>query len=301
MVESARKICKRFHAYLRLQPYRGRVLSVFSNAVNIQTEFGIVSVLRNTDCLHPFSCLVGAIQPFTRLNINVNDEVFFSNEAIQFTASELAVDISTALDLDLSLDVMVNLFIPVDLNIRMRQLKRVIESFAEPEDMSPFVLDDVKSNPYCDLIKPRIAKLHDAVRDQDKDLCSEIVATISGCGVGLTPSSDDLLCGYFAAYAALSLSLGRNRSRVLALTREMAYSAAQHTTELSAAFLLQSGEGLVSEDVFQLLRCIFSDVSYPTLVGYASKVATFGSTSGTDTLTGIYLAITQQYGGTDID
>lgn len=300
MVESARKICKRFHGYIRLQSYRGKVLSVFSKAVNIQTEFGIVSLLTNTDCLHPFSCVVGAIRPFTQLNIKVDDEVLIADEAIKFPSADLAIDVSTALDMDLSVDGMLNLFIPIDLGIRMRQLKRVIESFAEADDMSPLVLD-TKSNPYCDLIRPRLQLLRQAIADQDLEACRDAAGSISGCGIGLTPSSDDLLSGYLAAYAALSLSLGRSRKRILEQTREMAYAAALHTTELSAAFLLQSGEGLVSEDVFQLLRCIFSDISYPTLVAYATQVATFGSTSGTDTLTGIYLAITQQYGGTNID
>lgn len=273
---------------------------MFESAVNIQTEFGIVSILSNIDCLHPFSCIVGAIQPFPRLNIHVGDEVILADEAIQFPASDLAIDVSTALDLELSVDVMVNLFIPIDLAIRMRHLKRVIESSAEPEDMSALILDD-RSNPYCELIRPRMAALSLAVKEQNLEACREAAASISGCGIGLTPSSDDLLCGYLSAYAALSLSLGRRRERILELTREMAFAAAQHTTELSAAFLLQSGEGLVSEDVFQLLRCIFSDIAYPMLTGYATKVASYGSTSGTDTLTGIYLAITQQYGGTDID
>ncbi|MDD3401136.1 MAG: DUF2877 domain-containing protein [Eubacteriales bacterium] len=300
MVESARKICKRFHSYIRLQPYRGKVLSVFSKAVNIQTEFGIVSLLTNTDCLHPFSCIVGAIRPFNQMNIHTDDEVLIENEAIKFPKADLAIDVSLALDMELSLDVMVNLFIPIDLNIRLRQLQRVIESFAEADDMSPMVLN-TKSNPYCDLVRPRLERLNERLKEGTVEECCQAAASISGCGIGLTPSSDDLLSGFFAAYAALSQALGRNRAKVIDLTRRMAFAAAQHTTDLSGAFLLQSGEGLVSEDVFQLLRCIFSDISYPTLVAYATQVATYGSTSGTDTLTGIYLAITQHYGGTDID
>lgn len=300
MVENAKKICKRFHNYIRLQPYQGRVVSVFSKAVNIQTEFGIVTLLTGTDCLQPFSCIVGAIRPFNQLGIAVDDEVIIQNEAIQFPSADLAIDVSIASDMELSLDVMVNLFLPVDLSIRLRQLKRVIEANAHPEDMTSLVTG-ARSNPYCDLIRPRIEGFAKALKDQDIALCCELASGISGCGVGLTPSSDDLLCGYLACYAALSLSLGRSRRRVLDQTRQIAYAASQNTTELSGAFLLQSGEGLVSEDVFQLLRCIFSDISYNTLVAHATQVVNFGSTSGTDTLTGIYLAITQQYGGTEID
>lgn len=300
MAESARKICKRLHAYLRLGSYRGRVHSVFNNAVNLETSIGMVSVLSNAHCLHPFSLVTNSLKPFTKFGLEEGQEVVLEQERIHVESCGFSVDVSQATDIELSVDVMQTLFVPLDLNIRLRHLKRVIEACSEADDLSPLVTD-ARSNPYVDLIRPRLGRMHDALRNQDVDECEKAAASIAGCGIGLTPSSDDMITGYLTAYAALSMALGRTRERVLRFTRAMASGAAEHTTDLSAAFLLQSGEGLVSEDAFGLLRAIFSDVSYPTMVAYATKVASFGSTSGTDILTGIYLAISEHYGGKNIE
>ena len=145
-------------------------------------------------------------------------------------------------------------------------------------------------------MRPLLPALHEAIREQEGEACAKAAAAIAGFGNSRIPASDMLLCGYNAGYAALSGALGRSRPRVLSVTREIASGAAARTTEASAALLLQSGEGLVSEDTFQLLRCIFSDASYPTMVAYANKVAKAESGNGPDILTGIYLAVTKQLG-----
>jgi hypothetical protein len=119
--------------------------------------------------------------------------------------------------------------------------------------------------------------------------------------MGLTPASDDFLCGYLSAYGVISKVVGRSEDRVLQLTRALAAAAAKHTGYISAAFLLQSGEGLIAESAFELLTSLFSDVPYPLILVNANRVASLGATSGLDTLTGIYLGIRHHLGGIDFD
>ena len=175
-----------------------------------------------------------------------------------------------------------------------------METNAKGDDLSPLITD-AKANEWSDQVKPLLPRLHAAFREQDPAECREASALIAGLGVGLIPPSDRLLCGYMAGYAALSAALGRSFSRVLEMTRELAGSAAQHTTELSAAFLLQSGEGLVSEDIFQLLRNVFSDAPYSGLVAAANRIATMPLGGGADLLVGVYLALSALYTGDPID
>lgn len=300
MAEFARKICKRFHAYLRMSSYQGQVYSVAEDAVYFQTTLGMISVLTNTHCLQPFSAVTNSLKPFPKHGLQEGQTVILENETITVPACGFTVDLSSATDIELSVDVMQTLFIPMDLNIRLRHLLRVIDAYGRSDDLSPLVTD-AKSNPYVETLRPHLPGLHEALREQDEDGCRKTAALLAGCGNGWNPSSDDMLVGYMTAYAALSVALGRKRARVLNLTRAVASGAAEHTTDRSAAFLLQSGEGLMAEDVFQLLRSIFSDVSYPTMVAYATKVASFISVSGTDVLTGIYLAVTEHYGGRIMD
>ncbi|MCL2694949.1 MAG: DUF2877 domain-containing protein [Clostridiales bacterium] len=301
MTEQARKICKRLHRYMLLGPARGRVHSVFNHAVNLQLPFGLMSVLTGGNCLRPFSCTVSGLKPFPQIPITEGMEVQISGETISIPAADFHVSVSQAVDYDLAVDAMANLFVPIDIQLRLRHLLGVIESHADPEDLSSLVLPDTKHNAYAELLAPRLPTLKAALEEEDVLACLNTAREISGCGVGLTPSSDDLLAGYMAGYAALFYAFGRLPARVLPLTRALAQGAAKHTTDLSAAFLLQGGEGLVSEDMIQLLFSLFSDVSHPTLTANAARVAAVGATSGNDTLAGLVLAITHHYGGKQFD
>lgn len=300
MAEFARKICKRFHAYLRMSSYRGQVYSVSEDAVYFQTSLGMISVLTNAHCLYPFSAVTNSLKPFPKFGLQEGQEVVLENETITVPACGFSVDISSATDIELSVDVMQTLFIPMDLNIRLRHLLRVVEAYGRSDDMSPLITD-AKSNPYVETVRPYLSGLHETLREQDENGCRKAAALLAGCGNGWNPSSDDMLVGYMTAYAALSVALGRKRARVLNLTRAIASGAAEHTTDRSAACLLQSGEGLMTEDAFQLLRSIFSDVSYPTMVAYATKVASSISAGGTSILTGMHLAVAEHYGGKNMD
>ena len=295
MTETARKICKRLHAYLRMDRYTGKVHSVHPNVVYLDTSIGMVSVLTNAHCLKPFSVVVSSTKQLERFEIEEGQEVLLGEERIEIPACGFVIDLSQATDLDLGVEVMQTLFLPTDLDIRARHLLRLIESGGKPDDLGPLVTE-ARSNAYCDEVRPHLPALHTAFREQDPEACRAAAAAIAGIGTGLTPSADELLCGYAAGYAALSAALGRSRQRVLSLTRETASGAAARTTELSAAFLLQYGEGLVSEDVFQLLQCLFSDASYATTVACATKIA---SSDGVNVLTGVYLALRHQYGRRD--
>jgi hypothetical protein len=124
---------------------------------------------------------------------------------------------------------------------------------------------------------------------------AQAAADCAGCGMGLTPSSDDLLSGYFT-----TLHL-RFRAKHLfdakaAITR-MAQAAAEKTNQISATFLLHSGEALANTAVCDLFRSIFTFMDIAAAKRAIDRVLTIGSTSGADMLTGIVLALRQNTGG----
>lgn len=67
---------------------------------------------------------------------------------------------------------------------------------------------------------------------------------MAGCGTGLTPSSDDLLCGYLAGIWPVW-----PRS----LVRRVADKAASRTNDISGALLRQAGAGRFSWDILQVI------------------------------------------------
>lgn len=274
--------------------YAGTVYTVQPDAVYCNTNIGMIAILTNAHCLEPFSAVVPSTKPLTRFGIEEGQEVLMGEERIEIPACEFVVDLSQSTDYDLSLDSIRAVFLPADYDIRLRHILRAIETNAKNDDLSPLVTDR-KANEYSSILSPMLPELHEAFRDQNLTLCDTAASKIAGIGVGLIPSADRMLCGYMAGYGALSAALGRSFQRVLEMTRALASASAAHTTELSGAFLLQSGEGLVSEDVYQLLRNVLSDAPYSVLTAAANRIAALPLGGGTDLLVGVHLALSRLY------
>ena len=139
-METAERICKRFHGYLLSGEYTGRIAAVTGEKLDIETSFGIVSVL-NAGALQPFSCYVSGIQPFTAMNLQPGMDVLLDKKGIDIPDGEFSVDVTLAEDVDLSIECMVNLFLPVDISIRARYIHRIVERYSANEDLSLLIID----------------------------------------------------------------------------------------------------------------------------------------------------------------
>lgn len=289
-METALKICKRLHSYLYAGQYTGRVLNVWNNRLDIETSFGLIALVQR-DCLKPFSCLVGGLKPFSAMNIRPGMPVLLGQSGFDIPDTELEVDVTMAEDVDLSMDAMTNLFLPLDLSIRLRHILRAMEQGASSEDLSMLVLSKGHPGMLAPLQKA-LSALGEALEEGDYDLMESYASACAGFGSGTAAASDVLLTGYMAAYTALSYALGRSRQLVRYITRRVAAGAAANTNDSGRAVLLQGGEGLVDEDRFQLLRALFSDTPYTTLSGCAMRIA---SGEGVNFLTGLCLAVNRHY------
>ena len=290
-METAERICKRFHTYLRSGEYSGRIATITGEKLDIDTAFGTVSVL-NAGALQPFSCFVSGIQPFTAMNLRTGMDVMLDKKGIDIPDGDFSVDVTMAEDVDLSIECMVNLFLPVDIAIRARYIQRIVERYSSNEDLSLLVISPDSA---LDLqrIREAIRDLSASFFEQDLSHIEQAAASCSGFGSGLVPASDALLCGYMACFSCLSYALGRSRDMVLGITRAAAAGGASNTNESGAVALLQAGEGVVAEDVFQLLRSLFSDIPYTSLSAWGNRTAK--GSNGVNVLVGISIALHDLY------
>ncbi len=290
-METAERICKRFHSYLLSGEYSGRVTAVTGEKLDIETNFGIVSV-QNAGALQPFSCFVSGIQPFSAMDLQPGMDVLLDKKGIVIPDADFSVDVTLAEDVDLSIECMVNLFLPVDISIRARYIHRIVERYSANEDLSLLVIAPDNA-PQLQRIQAALSELSQAFFEQDLAHIERAAASCSGFGSGVVPASDALLCGYMACFSCLSYALGRSRETVLNVTRAAAAGGASNTNENGAIALLQAGEGIVREDVFQLLRSLFSDIPYTSLSAWGNRTAK--GSNGVNILAGISIALHDLY------
>lgn len=285
---SAARICANLLSALNTGGVHGEVLAAFTNAVNLTTERGLISVLASDRALGPYSIQVPQIQgavPFPFTDWERGSPIRLDASGLYTGAGKLLIPLAGAK--------------PVDLSIRGLAAsggakappseKPIVDWLVRHGDAAGLavLLTGGGDNPYAALIRPRLPALVAAVENRDAANAAEAAAHMAGCGPGLTPSSDDLLCGYMAALHAMA-ACGQI-APVLAITSRMAEYAAKRTNRISGAFLLHSGNGEVSEDVLALLEALFFGAD--GLDEAIARVGAYGSTSGADILTGIALAI----------
>ena len=281
-------VCGTLFRTLLIKRPKGEVHSVFEHAVNLDTDSGMISILCKGRGLQPFSCRTAEAISFLSEGIEKGDPVEADAEGI-WIGEKLFVSFSGVRQTDLSV---AGAFPSGCLAEVVRPdpepLLKVLREIGDEDGLSNLAVD-LPNNVYADLIRPRLPILYRSIEARDPEAAELAARRIAGCGVGLTPSSDDLLNGFFSvmhvkARIEEDLLLSQTISRA-------ARAAAGKTNRISGTFLLQAGNGQISEDVLSLLKLLFSGSDPDRVREAALRVASFGSTSGTDTLTGIVLAI----------
>lgn len=219
------------------------VHSVFDRAVNLVTPLGLVTLLPKCRPLYPFSVRIDTDIPFPALGLRPDmSAMLLPGEA---SAGMLHVDLTNALDTDLSVLERKELIVPPDLSDRLERLAGVIGEEGKPEGMAPLVfhLEEGSSadyaerfphNHYTAFLLPRVRRLFDALHTGQIVEISAAAGAMAGCGPGLTPSSDDFLCGMMAAMLARGGARGRVL-RTMDITQRMAAPRASKPTSSAAA------------------------------------------------------------------
>ncbi len=116
--------------------------------------------------------------------------------------------------------------------------------------------------------------------------------SLLGLGKGLTPAGDDILTGYLAAGRRLGLDLSRHR--------DMPYKAFTATGSLSATAIYFAARGRVQQRLEAVISALAS--SSEELVAPAEALMAVGSSSGSDMLLGVYIALIKYFAkiGSDI-
>ncbi|MDP9365911.1 MAG: DUF2877 domain-containing protein [Chloroflexota bacterium] len=105
---------------------------------------------------------------------------------------------------------------------------------------------------------------------------------IVGRGPGATPSGDDLLVGFLAAWMACRPGHPASRRMVQALAEQ----APTRTTRLAGEFYYHLARGRLSEPLAILLRAVTAGADGQVLAA-ARSLAGYGATSGLDTIAGV--------------
>ena len=295
----ATTVCKRLYALSCKQMYTGTVHSVFDHAVNLEfvDRFGLIGLIAEEQTLTPYAVSVRGNYSFPEAGIRTGMAAFILQGRITIPEAGIALNLNSADPVDLSIDSIDSLCNQKSADALLKKISTALQGTEQESGLAPLIIGG--ENNYTRFLRPRLERLFSAVSARDDAAAIEAAGKIAGCGMGLTPSSDDLLSGYLLTLRLLLRQQGRAQGNML--MQHMAQAAAERTNRISGTFLLQSGEGLANAAVYILLRVAGRPSEAETVDRAIQRILEIGSTSGADMLTGIALALRQQYGGTNSD
>ncbi len=278
---AAKSICHSFYERLSDVPMPASLHSRFERAVNLLTPYGLFTVLRGRE-LFPFSAVTESrAYALYSASFGANASFTVCRSGIAFGETPL-VSFIEAKHTDLRTTQVMESAATSAFDAAALSIQNFLRGRCASDSFSVLTSGAAAlgSFPCAAFFKPRLEAFRMAALRYDGEGAADAAARCAGLGVGLTPSSDDCLCGYFAVESAVFSS-----SWLIDASR----AAAKKTAYLSAQFLLRAGEGLVNEAVLELFHSIARQKgAYEPLLW---RIASHGATSGCDLLTGIYFGL----------
>ncbi len=266
------RICAALLADLNGETCPVTLHSRFQTAANLSTPLGLVTLLSPGRCLQPYA--IGLNQPFD-YGLLEPGALALGPEGIM-ADGRLVVSFRSGAAVDLRLRPG-----PAPAYSAAMAVRRFLA--CAPEAGICRMALGRSDGVYAQLLMPRLLCLRRGVLAGDADLAAAAARRMAGCGPGLTPSSDDLLCGYLAMLPGEGAWAG--------MAAAIAEAAAQGTNDISAALLIRAGAGYFSEDVLELAARLRAGEEGAPLTRTLLRVASFGSSSGRDFLTGVYFGV----------
>lgn len=146
----------------------------------------------------------------------------------------------------------------------------------------------IPPNIYSQFAWPRTIDLIKSITQLNFIEITNASRRIVGLGPGLTPSSDDMLIGLMISLIYASYYYNWNEDKIKSVNSSILNGAEGKTSQLSYEMMSFAAQGEVTENIHQLMTCIYSD---NTQSFYKSTISVmdYGETSGSDLLLGIYI------------
>ncbi|WBW95214.1 DUF2877 domain-containing protein [Oceanirhabdus sp. W0125-5] len=306
-------ICKNLHNMILKQgTLRGNVHSVFKNALNIECDDLIITLLSKDKKMSPMSVIldVGEQVDFYDLNITKGLSFEFSESGISCTQKNLYIDMINAKKWSSLVETNISNIPEQQLLENIKIIGEGLKTFGKLYGMGPLVNTLAGKLPELDLssfhecgfdrrfefINDRFINFIYGVIKADVDDIGYLAQDVIGFGYGLTPSMDDFISGLMITYIYMGSYYNLNLQQIYEFNSKIISSCLYKTTRVSSEMLKHSSVGETNEAVFNLMGAIFNfdndeDQNHRRIIKALIDVIGFGETSGTDTALGIYAGL----------
>lgn len=259
----------------------GRVHSVFTRTINVETPAGTLVTLAARECDDAPDTVILDVPGFAGPGVVAGD-------AVAATSAQIVIGGRLEVSLACASPWQEPLACEVDRARLRSNLDRLQVRLSAGGTVGGMLAPVRPANAWAGelarMLEDGVAQVRNSLLRCDDEAFGMHAGSLMGLGPGLTPSGDDFLVGLFAALHACQLQLpGVPLTRLCAAIVE---KNAGRTNAISLAALRHAAAGRVRASIVQLLQqlCLGDDAS---MASPLERVLGIGSTSGTDIVAGI--------------
>lgn len=284
----------------------GYVSSVYNTLFTVLGSEGeLIYFLNNKKYMSPMSVVLEDFGSFKDFNLTQDTKVLINKTNILIDSHKIEIELTGAKSWNPKMELL-GLF--TDENIIEKNLLITEESVykhGKYEGFAPLIfsigeyIEELKSlssfkvhnNLYSSFIFAKIIDfIHDLLNNEGRD-SSKLASEFLGFGPGLTPSSDDFLCGFMSALTHLSEYYDLDLEKIVRFNSQLLGDVELDKSEISHDLLTHYSKGKSQKMIKNLINGMLYEKDEEAMIKLVRESISFGDISGTDMVCGVYIGI----------
>lgn len=280
----------------------GVVAELSSHGFLVTTENNLVYFLTDERYISPMSLVFEEGEPRTK--ISVNEKVYFSKDVIIVGFEEHKIWLENTEILELNGISMPESYDREILDENIRVLEDCIYSNGKHEGFAPLIFNigdyvgelknyrkvEVHNNLYTSVTFDDVIAFMEKLVSGDIDNIWKYSTDIIGFGPGITPSSNDFICGMMNTLVYAADYYGISKRKVYRLNEEFLLGTNMDSEKVSHYMMQRSIYGKTQKAVIKVIKYTMVERDRDKYVKSIRELIQFGDITGTDILCGVYYA-----------
>lgn len=282
----------------------GYISAVYTTLFTVRTqEDELIYFLNNKKYMAPMSVVVEDIGSFKDLNITPDTKIIFEKDKMIIDSNHIEIELENAkswnseielLSKPTSEDMIDNNLMNVEEGIykhgKYEGFAPLIFNIGQYiEELKPFSNYNIHNNLYSLFISEKIIEFLFEIVNGDMESIGNTTSEFIGFGPGMTPSSDDFLCGFMIAWIYFGTYYKLDLEKIYKLNKILLSEVELDREETSHNLLLHYSEGKGQRMIKNVINNILFEKDKEELCKSIRETIGFGDISGTDMLCGIYI------------
>lgn len=284
----------------------GNISSVFPTLFTVLTDKDdLIYFLNNKKYIAPMSVVLEDLGSFKDLNLTPDTKVLFECSLISIDSHKFEIDFKNAkpwntkpelLDKETSEKL-------IDKNLLI--IEEGVYKHGKYEGFAPLIFNigdyieelkplsdlSIHNNLYSSFISEKIIEfIFDIVNNETEDL-SKTTSEFLDFGPGMTPSSNDFLCGFMTSLVYLGEHYNLDLEKIIKFNHSLLSDVELDKSKMAHNLLIHYSKGNGQKMIKNLINSIIYEEDKEELCQSIREAISFGDISGTDMVCGVYLGI----------